>query len=540
MFSINAYNRLPEGDEYSVFLAGSIHFQYSTDGIHFRPLNQNYGMLFPTAGITPENTIVPRCALHPRLFRRDDTYGIAAVCSDLNGNPQAEERLCFWITKDFLSFQEMDLISEKDLSHWQEAPNAVLELSDAMGQKIVDAWTPLTAKSVFVPANLTLQTPRELWETKVLLEYSDGSTDEKTVDWEVPEKELLPNGRFTPGKHQIHGLIHRENLPYPLAVGYADPVVFPWENKWYFLSTNDNLGDIGMFIRRADTVEKLFDGSAIERCILPYNPEKGWVQTFWAPEFHVIGGEAYILFALGGHKWAPQCHMMKLKKGGDLLNPDSWEEPVRVLKADGSPLTEDGISLDMTHFQAGGKNYLAWSYRYGIGTPLDTGSMIYLAETDPQKPWQLTSRPILISRPLYGWENTLGTVNNEGPYALLAHGKVYLTYSGGSANGYSYAIGCLMADETSDLTDPASWFKMPCPLMSSYSVGIDGPGHNSFFVSDEGKTMIAYHGQLRTRCSAIHRVHFNKKGFPLLNLSPQRDLPEELRPVTVIFETAQE
>lgn len=57
MFSINAYNRLPEGDEYSVSLAGSIHFQYSTDGIHFRPLNQNYGMLFLTARILWKVTI---------------------------------------------------------------------------------------------------------------------------------------------------------------------------------------------------------------------------------------------------------------------------------------------------------------------------------------------------------------------------------------------------------------------------------------------------------------------------------------------------
>ena len=126
----------------------------------------------------------------------------------------------------------------------------------------------------------------------------------------------------------------------------------------------------------------------------------------------MIGGELYILFAVGGKKWAPQCHMMKLKKGGDILKSEDWEAPVRVCRRDGSYLTRDGITLDMTYFKVNDISYLAWSYRYGINSPSDTGSMIYIATTDEKKPWVLTSEPVLLSRPLFGWENTAGTINN--------------------------------------------------------------------------------------------------------------------------------
>ena len=63
-------------------------------------------------------------------------------------------------------------------------------------------------------------------------------------------------------------------------------------------------------------------GSGIkESLILDVQEEKGFVKTFWAPELHWIGGNLYILFAVSGKVWGPQCHIMKLKKEGDILNP---------------------------------------------------------------------------------------------------------------------------------------------------------------------------------------------------------------------------
>ena len=74
------------------------------------------------------------------------------------------------------------------------------------------------------------------------------------------------------------------------------------------------------------------------------------------------------------------------EKGGSLIAPESWEEPVRIRKKDGSFLTEDGITLDMTYLKAGERSYVVWSYRRNIGTPYDTGSMLYIAEVDEKQP----------------------------------------------------------------------------------------------------------------------------------------------------------
>lgn len=529
------YFTRPATDIYSRSIGGSVHFKFSFDGINYSPLNQNYGMLFAKSYIASDNTIIPCCIDNIKGYVLGEKYGIAADYIEIDGTMPKEGMVYFWTTTDFVEFDECGLVPIAELNGWNGIENDTFVINDTLGKNVIDRWCPLRAKNIFVPEKVNLHTMKDLEDVRAIVEYTDSSTDAKRVDWIIEDKDIDGEGNFLPGIHEIFGKIHKVSFPFPLTKGYADPVLFKWENYWYFLSTNDNLDDIGMFVRRAENEEDLFTDKAVERCILSYNLEKGYVQTFWAPEFHVIGGELYILFAVGGKQWAPQCHMMKLKKGGDILKPTSWEEPVRVVREDGSFLAEDGISLDMTHFEDGGKHYLVWSYRYGIATPLDTGSMLYIATTSEEKPWQLTSSPVLLSRPLYGWENTQGTINNEGPYALIHDEKIYLSFSGGSANGYSYAVGYLIADSGKDLLDVNSWKKTPCPMLSSYSVGIDGPGHNSFYVSDDGKTMVAYHGQLGPRCSAIHRVHFNKNGFPMLNMSLERDIPEEMREVSIRF-----
>jgi len=52
--------------------------------------------------------------------------------------------------------------------------------------------------------------------------------------------------------------VDRPAFRFPLAGGYADPVVFRWQGAWYFVSTDDNRNDIGIRVRKADRVEGLF------------------------------------------------------------------------------------------------------------------------------------------------------------------------------------------------------------------------------------------------------------------------------------------
>ena len=111
----------------------------------------------------------------------------------------------------------------------------------------------------------------------------------------------------------------------------------------------------------------------------------------------------------------------------------------------------------------------------------------------------------------------------------MKDGTVYVTYSGGSASRYTYALGLLTADTRSDLTDLRSWRKSITPVLTFYSVeGEYGPGHNSFFTNEDGELMIAYHAEtgLREtlRCDGIRRVHFRKDGTPYFGMSAGDDL----------------
>ena len=126
-----------------------------------------------------------------------------------------------------------------------------------------------------------------------------------------------------------------------------------------------------------------------------------------------------------------------------------------------------------------------------------------------------------------------GTINNEGPYAFIHDGKVYLSYSGGSADSYTYAVGLLTAVAEDDLLDTANWKKRSTPVLSFYSVeGEYGPGHNSFYMNENGDLMIAYHGETaidqHLRCDGIRRIHFRKDGEPDFGMSSEEEFSEAL------------
>ena len=195
-------------------------------------------------------------------------------------------------------------------------------------------------------------------------------------------------------------------LKFPLARGLADPVVLLWKDDYYFIATNDNENDIGFYVRKAHELEDLFAKDVKTYKILDKDTENGFVQLFWAPEFHVLNGSLYLLFTVRDSEWNPQCHIMKLKENGDILNPKDWEKPIRVRRANGGFLSEKGINIDMTPVKSGERYFYVWSHRKNIGTPLDTGSMLMIAEFDPVHPERLISEPKCLSRPLYGFENT--------------------------------------------------------------------------------------------------------------------------------------
>ncbi|MCR5684228.1 MAG: family 43 glycosylhydrolase [Lachnospiraceae bacterium] len=519
------YTRDALPDCYPEGLARAVHFACVDENGTKVPFNRNYGILFARAGINADNTIVPLGIANPVIFKMyDGVIGIAGERVYENGTPDetAKGKLVLWKTKDLIHFEDETLVLR------EEALCPGISDSLAIDDDIVEQakcyWDPVVCTGISLPGEAEARTGEELDGIRAVISYSDGSRREKSIYWDKAGVSF-----DKPGKYAVCGRILQQNFEFPLSKGYGDPVVFLWEGKWYFISTNDNLNDIGIYVREADTVDELFTEGITEHLILPFDPSRGLEQTFWAPEFHVIGGELYILFAVSGHAWGPQCHMMRKKKGKSITLADSWEDPVRVIRADGEPLAKDAITLDMTFIRAGSGSYVIWSYREHIGTKLDTGSMLYIATIDEREPWKLTSDPVLLTRPLYGWENVSGTINNEGPYGFVRDGRVFVTYSGGAANGYTYALGLLTADETSNLLDISSWHKSISPVLTFYSVkGEFGPGHNSFFENEEGELMIAYHGETdiksHLRCDGIRRVHFRADGTPYFQMSKEEDV----------------
>lgn len=539
---IKVYTRQPEADCYPEGLSLSIHMAGSRDGEDFQPFNKNYGILFAKAQIREDDTICPKGVSHPQVFPlKEGGYGIAAVRVSENGDPDesAEGKLLLWKTEDFISFENIGLTDIGAVEQLRADEgisgemSAYVEVEGDILARAKECWNPVVNTKITVPECAVVHSAGELDEIRATAVYSDGSTSLKKVIWEKDGIDFS-----TPGICEVQGRVVDKSYPFPLAKGYGDPVLFRWEGKWYYISTNDNMDDIGLYVREADTVRELFEEGITEHLILAEDESRELIQTFWAPEFHVIGGELYLLFAVSGRVWGPQCHFMKLKKGCPITKKESWEDPVRVRRKDGSWLSEDGITLDMTYLKTIRGSWLIWSYRKHIGTALDTGSMLYIAAADEKEPWKLKSDPLLLSRPLYGWENVAGTINNEGPYAFVKDGMVYLTYSGGSANSYTYALGLFTARESDDLLDISAWNKRCAPVLSFYSVeGEYGPGHNSFFEDEDGDLMIAYHGETgldqNLRCDGIRRVHFRRDGFPELGMSAGEDLNQKLREVKI-------
>ncbi len=575
MAYIKLFTKEPSGEEYPSALAYSVHMAYSNDGNEYKVFNQDYGMLFTKGVVKSDNTIVEKGVKYPAIFKKHNScdgntaYGIVAVRVGADGavDDSADGTYQYWTTEDMVRFEDdgmcslesiaadsgLDINEINDLlSHLTENEEYITEIPYEDIDKMIKIWMPV--HNVGIVGNsgeedtVHIHSVSELNDIRVTAMYSDGSTHEKKVIWDESDVEKLRD-IMKSGKNEsvggtdsepvvIHGTVENRIYPFPLAKGYADPVIFRYEDSWYFIATNDNTDDVGLFVRKADNIEDLFAEGHKEYLILDKDEDRDLIQTFWAPEFHMIGGELYILFAVGPKDWGPQCHMMKLKKGGSITDADSWEDPVRVRKMDGSFLCENGITLDMTYAKACGRSYVIWSERYHIGTPLDSGSMIYIGEIDENDPYQLISEPVLLTRPFYGWENQYGTINNEGPYALYTKDRLYIAYSGGSAGGYSYSVGFLSIEYDKNLLDTVEWNKDITPSLTAHSVdGEYGPGHNSFFTDENGDIWIAYHAKetigFTTRCTAIRRVHFDVDGVPVLNMDPARDVDEKYAKISI-------
>lgn len=584
------YTREPQDEMiYSRKLAYSMHLAYSEDGQNFEALNHNSGVLFAKATDNENKTMNAKSLKSPYIFKlADDSFGIVAIRTEAEGESDLESKgkVLFFETKDFIQYTEVGLIDLhsdnfiqdvvcsfdnnkgtyticwSEEGNWFKAeteelhqldissapvaveparlrnistniegivPRNIISVSEEIGNRLkCRLSTPLNI-GIEVPETVSVNSIEELKSVKAKAVYNDGTTALKTIDWDTAGINWSK-----PGRYEITGTVHQEHFQFPIATNRADPCIKKWKDKYYFIATNDADGNNSLYIREADSIPELVD--AEEKLLLDaytYEHIKGFL---WAPEFHQIGEDLYIFHAATSSEFFfIESHVMKLKRGGNPSVKEDWSMPQRVLKKDGTYLCEEGkvISLDMTVIPWNGEYYVSWSERQFV--PVDLGAWIYIAKINPEEPWKLISEPVVLTKPDYGWANNHVFVD-EGPYAIITDKKLSLTFSSALVDS-TYVVGLLTAEHGAELLNPESWTKGNYPMLTSRSVpGEFGPGHNSYVTDDEGVVWSAYHarpGIEAPRSSGLRRVHFDIDGYPVLDLTEERDLDPDLRNVKI-------
>ena len=194
------------------------------------------------------------------------------------------------------------------------------------------------------------------------------------LNWDMSSVDFDAEGTYT-----ITG--QAKLTEYPVLNGRADPDIFKYNGKYYFIATGETQSQSQVCIREADTPLGLFTAQDHELI-----PNVG--KPRWAPELHEINGKLYIFLAIGDawKQGAELCHGVKRRRQSDgkgrLGRSCSSDKSGRKCS-----LYSDGITLDMTYFEAGRRTLSV------LGTACDfqssTELLIFgLLRIDPDNPYQ--------------------------------------------------------------------------------------------------------------------------------------------------------
>ena len=168
--------------------------------------------------------------------------------------------------------------------------------------------------------------------------YSDGSMEQIPVVWD--EKALSAVRLGNAGTYEVPGQAVVKEYDAPLVRGVADPVIRRIGEMYYLIGTNEFTEGKDLWIRRASSIEGLAD--AEKSCIFRATESGDHSGCNWAPELHEIGGKLCCLFASSTNGSWDHVQSRIMTCDGDPMRAESWSEPVRVCKQDGSPLIEGG------------------------------------------------------------------------------------------------------------------------------------------------------------------------------------------------------
>lgn len=572
-----------------------LHIAYSRDGQSYTPLHDNRGILYTSEGAKKMGS--------PVIFRKvDGTYGL--IASDNNEssyiiiwdsddlvtykneryvkvnsqgikvlNPfcrydmrvnayridfEGSDGKSYTTTTDFVSFTKINETTYIKPVVTANLPTGsieagVFEVTKSEYDRVVKKYlriinigiTPIP--DVKITVGNTFKLPE-----KVTAKYSDGSTKDMGVVWN--QDELFNIDTSKEGTYKVTGTVQQKRYTNPLIEERADPWAIYDEGTGYYYFTasypvrgdSDPEGYDRIILRRSTTIEGL--ATAPEITIWDEKDSSACFRYIWAPEIHMIKGKWYVLYTASrsSNVWDIRPHILACERDGDPYNQDNWVEKGQIKPAADDRFAFTHFSLDMTYFENNDKHYVVWAEKPG-GI-----SNIYMATIDPEKPWQLTSKAILMTTPEFAWEWKGSTKINEGPSVIKNNGKIFLCYSAAAVDE-SYSMGMLTANENADLMDISSWIKNAYPLLTSNDLFEEyGPGHNSFTVDQYGNPVIVYHARPKEcyentcefasssdlndphRHARVKNVIFTADGSPILNMTYDEELADEFKTVSII------
>lgn len=293
------------------------------------------------------------------------------------------------------------------------------------------------------------------------------------------------------------------NYLQPWIMQRADPFVTRLGKYYYFTASVPEYDRI--VLRRSTDLDGLAE--AEEKVLWTCHESGPASKHIWAPEIHYLFGKYYIYFAGGEKEDIWKIRPYALECTGDDPYDDPWIEAGPMQCADEDEFSFRAFSLDATTFEDGGERYFVWAEKVSVGKQI---SNLYIAKMESGI--KLKSVQVLLTTPDYDWER-VGFWVNEGPAVIKRGDNIYLTYSA-SETGIYYCMGMLSAKSGTDLLDPLNWKKERYPVLKTDdSLGLYGPGHNSFTTDEDGNDIMVYHARTETEIVGDPLYNPNRHAF---------------------------
>jgi GH43 family beta-xylosidase len=311
----------------------------------------------------------------------------------------------------------------------------------------------------------------------------------------------------------------QETFTNPLLPQGADPWSIYHNGYYYYMHTTGR----SLVLWKATSIARLAEAS--QKTIWLPPPSGPFSKNIWAPEIHRISNKWYIYFAADDGK--NENHRMWVLENA-AADPMQGEWVMKGKVGDAT----DQWAIDGTVFEHRGAWYMLWS-GWERKDPRREVQDIFIARM--ANPWTVAGERVKLSTPSLPWERNWNNTTagkparpvyvNEGPQVLKKGTRLFLIFSASGCWTNDYALGMLIIEDSSDVTDAASWTKWPEPIFKqSASNKVYGTGHNSFFKSPDGtEDWILYHANAEKdqgcggkRSPRAQKITWQDNGMPYL------------------------